>query len=306
MKTRNQYIDLIKFFACLFITNSHCMYSNSLFKLGGGWGNSIFFIVSGYLLSGITMDFFPWIKKRIVRIVPMTLAITILATFVYGIDKYSIEDHALRFWFIIAILIYYIPFYLADRIPNGYLLILGIHILGYIIIYAINDKSTFFVELGGFAIFKVYFYLSIMIMGGFISKIYSKKRIYPSIHFLIFIGGLGFAIWFVEYFCIKVLGTMMKYQFLIHVGISIFAISVLLWALAMFERYPSAKLPRFISVVSSSTLEVYLVQVLLLPYLNKIPYPISIICFWIVAIIGGVALHLITNRLSNIRIRVKK
>ena len=156
-KNRNQYIDLIKLFACLFITNSHCPYNNALLKIGGGWGNAIFFIVAGYLISGIQSAFIPWIKKRCMRVLPLTIIMTILAAFVYGVSKHNFYYHATRFWFVIAIVIYYIFFYAVDVTKQGYVIVFILHIVGYIALYIVNYKNELFIELGGLSFFKVYF-----------------------------------------------------------------------------------------------------------------------------------------------------
>ena len=292
IKERNQYIDLVKFFACIFITNSHCMYSNPLLKLGGGWGNAIFFAVSGFLLGDISSDFSLWIVKRLKRVAPLTIIMTIISVFIYGIDKYNLWQHVTRFWFVLALIIYFIPFYFADRFKHGYLTIIVSHILGYIIFYNFSDKSTFFVELGGFSLFKVYFYIFVMFCGGIVKKRNEsnlKNDIKPSI--FVILGVLGLAIWFMEYYEVKVLGNWLSCQFLIHVGASIFGLSVLLWALYMYKSNIPFKLPNIVKGVADSTLEIYLIQITFLPLVNQICYPLCIIVFWVVALLGGLLLH---------------
>lgn len=50
-KKKNNYIQCLKFIACILITNSHCIYpktshtiaaATSLLQIGGGWGNALF------------------------------------------------------------------------------------------------------------------------------------------------------------------------------------------------------------------------------------------------------------------------
>lgn len=120
-----------------------------MFKLGGDWENSIFFAAFGFLLGNITIEFLPWLEKRWIRIVPLTIVMTFLLALFYGIDSCFTFNHATRFWVVIAILIYYISFYFADKIKiGGYIIFIGVHVLGCIVLYAIQDKTQFFVELG--------------------------------------------------------------------------------------------------------------------------------------------------------------
>lgn len=79
---KNNYLQLLKFFACILITNSHCMYprtmfsiggASSIFQIGGGWGNAIFFVVSGFLVAGKKDSIEIWMKKRYIRILPITV-----------------------------------------------------------------------------------------------------------------------------------------------------------------------------------------------------------------------------------------
>lgn len=298
-KKVNQYINLVKFFACILITNSHCVYHNPLLKIGGGWGNSIFFVVSGFLLGEITLDFGPWIRKRLIRVVPLTLIMTVFAIFIYGTSNASAFEHLTRFWFIIAIILYYFPFYVADKMKNGYWIFLVIYFLGYIVLYIAMDKSTFFVEKSGFAPFKVYFYFLLMLVGGIIKHIYLKFEIKkPGIFVLTGFGGLF--IWFIEYYFVRIQNNMLEYQFIINLGITIFGTSVLLWTIAMNNQYSKWKMPLYVNLISESTLEIYLVQITFLPLISRILYPISIVCFWGIAICGGIILHIGQNRLYKI------
>ena len=53
---RNELLNLMKVFAILLVFNSHCdpLYPVSYLATGGALGNSLFFIISGYLLPFMT------------------------------------------------------------------------------------------------------------------------------------------------------------------------------------------------------------------------------------------------------------
>lgn len=63
--------DVLKLIAILVILNSHfdSLYPGKLRLLatGGTWGNALFFLISGYFTK-IDNDFFPYMKKRIIRL----------------------------------------------------------------------------------------------------------------------------------------------------------------------------------------------------------------------------------------------
>ena len=68
-----QFVYLLKTIAAALITNSHFddLYPISAMSVGGSLGNSIFFLVSGFLISTkIDVGFFKWYLKRCMRIYP--------------------------------------------------------------------------------------------------------------------------------------------------------------------------------------------------------------------------------------------
>ena len=63
-------ISFLRTLAALIIINSHCsaLYPMAALACGGAFGNSLFFLMSGFLLANIKLDFFSWIKKRYIRL----------------------------------------------------------------------------------------------------------------------------------------------------------------------------------------------------------------------------------------------
>lgn len=129
MTKKNDYLQLLKFIACILITNSHCMYpetmfsiagASSIFQIGGGWGNAIFFAVSGFLISGKRDSIGKWMKKRYIRILPITAVMGLIWYCLDGLNGNLITFLCTCFWFVSAMMIYYPFFYLFDRIDHGY------------------------------------------------------------------------------------------------------------------------------------------------------------------------------------------
>ncbi|MCR5746826.1 MAG: acyltransferase family protein [Lachnospiraceae bacterium] len=117
-------IYIIKAAACIMIFLYHC---NTI--LPGEWkfltlfgqdlGNNLFFMVSGFALYPSIVRtgknrFFPWYFKRLIRILPMTVIAYIL-TYLMGYYSFSDKNqlfvvfiYPTLYWFITAILIFYI------------------------------------------------------------------------------------------------------------------------------------------------------------------------------------------------------
>lgn len=311
-KQRDNWVDITKFLACIMITNSHCreIYPVPFLAIGGGFGNALFFIISGYLLANIKMTFIPWFKKRCGRVLPITLLFVVvnelvcLGTHIQGSDFYGFAGYYLdQYWFTFAIVIYYIVFYFIFS-QKETLIILSflVWLIGYVIIYVmLLDTSVFSVELGGFAPFKVYFYFGIMLMGGIIRKERERlckgmgqQRKMAMVAFLILL--VAFAGWTMEYAAVTVRGVAFQCQFLIHLFVLVFAVAFLflIWNIQIGERH-------IVTLIANSTLEIYLVQITFLGILSKPVFPFNWLLFWCVAIIGGILVHSMADKIRNRR-----
>ncbi|MCH5311278.1 MAG: acyltransferase [Prevotella sp.] len=120
-------IELLKFIAAIFITNSHFkhLYVEPYTAFGtlGAPGNALFFFVSGYtLMLGRNDAFNIWYKRRIGRIWPSLFAWCTLVGPVIFEKNYGWKDIWLggNFWFIQCIAIYYIFFYYLRSFIKSY------------------------------------------------------------------------------------------------------------------------------------------------------------------------------------------
>lgn len=95
------FIIVLKVLACFLITNSHCrdIYPWYFLAIGGGFGNSIFFAVSGYCLAVIGQEFGAWYRKRCKRLIPaLALAICMDLVFVEGVFDIIGLQHSGILW----------------------------------------------------------------------------------------------------------------------------------------------------------------------------------------------------------------
>lgn len=101
-KQHDNAIDLIKFIAVLFITNSHFLplYKdiNPALATFGVHGNALFFFASGLTIaksdSVVKLDFFNWYKRRIGRIWPVLIVNSLLVNILQLGGK--LEDATIR------------------------------------------------------------------------------------------------------------------------------------------------------------------------------------------------------------------
>lgn len=117
---RNISIDILKFLACVLITNSHmdelyvgCDY----LATGGAIGDVLFFFCSGFtLFLGRNDRFDNWYKRRINRIYPSVFGLAIIASFLYG-SKHNMSYIILQGggWFVSCIMIYYVLLYFIRK-----------------------------------------------------------------------------------------------------------------------------------------------------------------------------------------------
>ena len=121
MKERNVGIDILKFLAVIFITNSHMhlLYGKyGMLATGGAIGDALFFFCSGFTLFMKPMerlrDFPNWYKRRINRIYPTVLAIAIVFCTFFGL-RHDINWIILHGggWFVTYIMVYYVFIYLV-------------------------------------------------------------------------------------------------------------------------------------------------------------------------------------------------
>ena len=304
------FITLLRTIACLLIINSHCreIYPLYFFAVGGSHGNAIFFAVSGYCLANISLDFMPWYHRRVKRILPVTVIALLLGALLdgpssfIGVGFFDVLHRFLdRYWFVWAILLYYCLFYAVffkgnKKIAAG--MLVG-YVIGYIMLYLLFvDRTRFSVELEGFSPFKVYFYFGIFIMGGVVRLCKSgEQRQKPGKGFLIACLSTVFVsaiVWCGEYALVTVLDTGFNFQFLIHFSVFVFAVAILLLGISLDSvlKFPKGKVGQLIRKIADSTLEIYLVQVTLQPFLPELIFPLNWIVFVGLSLGGGIALNI--------------
>lgn len=303
------FITLLRAIACLLIINSHCreIYPLYFLAVGGGHGNAIFFAVSGYCLACVSLPFLQWYRRRVQRILPVTCVVLLFGALLdgpggfAGVGFFDILHRFLdRYWFVWAIFLYYCLFYTVISKGNKRtaLCALAAYIVGYIVLYLLFvDHTRFSVELEGFSPFKVYFYFGVFLVGGIVRlyKPVDQQQKSSREYMLACLSAilLSCIVWCGEYALVMVLNTGLHFQFLIHASVFVFAVAILLLGISLDSmlRLPEGKSGQMIRKIAASTLEIYLIQVTVQPFLPEMIFPLNWILFVGLSLGGGIAVN---------------
>ena len=182
MKQRDLSIDILKFIACIAITNSHFdkVYGPlSSIATGGAIGDILFFFASGFtiFLSNRGGQFFDYYKRRINRIYPTVFAWALMSGIIFGSDE-SFLDVLLYGggWFVSCIMIYYIAFYFIRKYLFNHLKsLLIIFVLFSMGLYFVWEKPEHFNIYAG-TYYKWVHYFMFMLQGAIIGLIVKEKK----------------------------------------------------------------------------------------------------------------------------------
>lgn len=151
------FVNLIKAFAAILITNSHfgTIYPEklSILAFGGALGNAMFFICSGFLINKVEKGYTKWIWHKLSRIYPalwiMLLLIILTERPVISLKK-ILEWFIFptKFWFIGAIIgMYSIAYIILKYFPNQLNRIIAMQALIYfVVLYGFVDYKNFDIE----------------------------------------------------------------------------------------------------------------------------------------------------------------
>ncbi len=304
-----EFIIVMKALACVLITNSHLdeVYPIAAIATGGALGNSLFFLASGFIMVNIREPFKVWITKRFVRIyVPLLIIETITIFISYD----SLEPQILfnefvlptSYWFLPAYIVFCLFYYMifSSGLKFKFNLLAPSLIFIYAIIYlTLLDTSVWTVESG---YFKWLPYFTIMIAGGYIrNNIAIFNRIKLSTILVIF---STFSIFFV---LIKF--VMMKYAFLMHFQFTVqlttfiwaFSIMMILYRMeAIFTHISNKFIMKLCFYLSSRTLEIYLVQRIVIMNFKDHVFPVNFLIITILIICFAEILSYVSNKVQKL------
>lgn len=313
------FITFLRALAACFITNAHYVgiYPTDLIANGGLIGDVLFFAVSGYCLYNLKMSFPKWYGKRIYRIY---LPVLIMTSVYFLLGAYNFKVHNAVWWFlyptyyhfVASIIVLYIPFYIFMRFDffrNNLLKVMMAIAFVWLIVYvSIYDKSYYHIDTVREPMIR-FLFMESMLLGAWFRQNDSKFRNKFKTWYPIAVIGM-----FLIYFASKLLfshrQSLAKLQIVNQ--LAIFTLLVLMFMTFAGLDSKLEKMPRWIKIIinflSSITLEIYLVQYVLIDLIRPIGhFPVN----WIVltASIIGVAflLHIVCKLIYKlIDIIIKK
>lgn len=284
------FITCLRALAACLITNAHYsgIYPSDLIANGGLVGDVLFFAVSGYCLCNVKTSFARWYGKRVYRVYLPVLVMTVVYVL---IGCYSLEEHSAFWWFVYptcyhfvaSIVVLYVPFYFCMKMDvlKKHLPIVagGVAIVCLILYFTVYDRGYYHIDTVREPMIR-FLFMESMLLGAWFKQHDQEfrsrfKMWYP-------IATLGM---FLVYFASKLLFSRRQSlaEFQILNQFAIFALLILVFMTFMgldakLEEMPQ-RLKKVIRFISSITLEIYLVQNVLIAMLRPIGhFPVN----WVV------------------------
>lgn len=302
------FIVVLRFIAMLLITNSHYdkVWPISAFATGGSLGNVLFFAITGFCISYKNEKFINWIKKKVKRIYPQTIIVSIIMFIIIDNKIYSIVDiikifiYPTQFWFISCIMLFYTLWFFINKYFKNY--IIRIYILSIVMYFTIYvgvlDTSNWVIE--NSSQFKWIYYFIIMMSGYTLRINLDKFKVFAMRNKKMLEIGLVFSI--ILYFLFKILiskyDLFMHLQFITHIISFIFMIccfSVGINNESKLKQYNDSKVFNMITLLGNLTLEIYLVQTLIIRLFSSVIFPLNFILITGLIVTSAIIL----KRLSN-------
>lgn len=295
---REIYIDCLKIIAIILIINSHCdnLYPIKALATGGALGNSLFFICAGYLW-GINVT----IKKLLLKILRLYIPTWLVTLSFYWGNGDAIYQFIwpTSFWFIGAIVLFYVLFFILDKLDiyshyGIFLFVCGLIYSAYYIF--LLDTTYWVIETEGLTSvegeFKLIYYFVIMSMGG-----YFRRKGIPEFKVLTssVIAIFAIAILYGTKYLFDIVPGFIRLQFINQICVILFAFSMfcLFKEWKVVNKIKGVQTPKIICSVSQLSLEVYLVQFKAIKVAETFRFPINIFMAVLFTAFMSVILHMI-------------
>lgn len=309
-------LDLLRAIGILLVTNSHfdVFYPDPRLGTGGALGNAIFFSLSGYGLAQSYRNrgqgFINWYWRRITRIFPSVWIVALLTLTYLGhwgeVTPASLFAEFVwptRHWFISAIMLFYIAFFLvlATGRRLAFEVVAALLLIPYVIGYLwFLDLTVWDVESG---YFKWIFYGQLMLLGAAIANRENLLKVGN-----LRIEAIALVALFVGYFGVKLLMSVTGYWG-VQVVVHLITLPLLLLAFRVCAAEPMqvwivrSHIGRAAGFISLIAFEMFLTQHFFQKdaWLRTLPFPLGAI----LAFAGIVLLAMAVFWLANlVRLRL--
>ena len=309
------FINFIRALATCLITNSHFfpIYTFDALAKGGAFGNSLFFLATGFCLYNCSQKFSKWYPKRLVRLYVPVIIIAFFNMYmggsVFETLFFSFAFPA-NYWFVCALIILYPAYYLVvnHSFRNRKYICTAVLAVMYTVIYFFIDKSFYNVESAGiYGIrFSYIFSFFLMLVGGYTRKNFDiiKQKVIQK-RFLLFVAFFVSAVLYFAFLLTMYRFTVLyKIQFLETI-LCISTTVTLFWLFLSFEdffaKYKDHLLTRVISFIGNCTLEIYLVQFPLIRLISD--WRVHSLIKFVAAVSSIIICAVVLKRVSNFVIK---
>lgn len=307
------FIVLIRALAAMVITNAHYtgVYPTDLIANGGLLGDVLFFAVSGFCLASTNGSFGKWYLKRFVRVyIPswiMTLGYMILGAYVVTGWQDIVEFFAwpTHWHFVASIILLYVPLFFVSKYmemntKNYWRMAAGLLVVQLVLYFTVYDASYYHIDKVREPMIEFLFFQSMILGLHYRWRSQQCNDEYKPLSKLEIGGGI---LLLGVYFASKMLFVKMP-------SISVFQIAnqMVLWALlyVLFDIFmklepklrniEESKVWTCIKFVSDRTLEIYLVQYVILDYCKIGPFPLNWLLLTTTIILAAVILRWVSQQ----------
>lgn len=303
------FITFLRALAACFITNAHYtgIYPTDIIANGGLIGDVLFFAVSGYCLYNVkyplsAKGFGLWYGKRVWRVYPPVLIMTAIYM-LFGF--YSLSEHSFSWWylyptyyhFVASIIVLYIPFFFImkiEKLKNNISIIMAVIGVAWILVYVLfYDKSYYHIDKVREPMIR-FLFMESMLLGAWFRKEDKRLRnnikiIYPLLAIVVFVA----------YFASKMLfsrrESLASLQFINQIAIFALLYCIFRTFCGLDEKLEKMPewLKKVISFLSTITLEIYVVQYVLIDVIRgeNLFFPLNWIILTAAIIISAFVLH---------------
>lgn len=298
------FITVLRALAACLITNSHYVgvYPTDIVANGGLLGDVIFFAVSGFCLYNIRLSFPRWYAKRVARCYTPVWLITAVYM---ALGAYSLNNgispaerfiYPTSYHFIASIILLYIPYYLIIKtealkthLPAVMLAVFVLYMAVYVFAY---DKTVYEIDNVHKPMIR-FLFMESMLLGAYFRQndsVYRKsKTALPAV-----MSGALFCLYFACKFMLSRYAALSRLQFVCQIILFV----LLYFVLRLFASLDAklTRLPQFMKTVitflSEITLEIYLVQIVIIDRLAKAAaFPINWILLTTTILSAATVLH---------------
>lgn len=304
------YITVLRALAACLITNAHYIgiYPTDLIANGGLIGDVLFFAVSGYCLYSIKAPFLKWYGKRIYRVYLPVVVITAVYIFT---GAYSLSAHDAIWWFIYptcyhfvaSIIVLYMPYYCCMKIDwlKKHLLevmcaVAAVWLTVYLTVY---DKSYYHIDTVREPMIRFLFMESMLLGAWFRQNDECFRNVIKKWYPPTLVGMT------IVYFVSKLLFSRRRSLAGLQIlnQCVIFVLLFLIFAVFSGRDSKLEKMPgwlkKAVELISSITLEIYVVQSVLIDLIRPIGYfPLNWVVLSVAILICAFALNKVCAAIS--------